>query len=192
MKIAHYLPLIFIALTTVNAREFKHQGAKTALIQYELSVKKAQKEYDAKIKAAQGQLAVKLELALKDATRKGDLDEAIKIRDASEALENKPGPKRRYPIGIWKIKHTPTAWGHGYKFDGTNVTYRISNTTGEKVDGPFKLISRNGDILIHFVSENRIERFTFAGSALFVEHFHPASDYPNGRPQVIGRGVKNR
>ncbi|MBM79395.1 MAG: hypothetical protein CMJ78_02220 [Planctomycetaceae bacterium] len=79
-------------------------------------------------------------------------------------------------VGNWTVTYT----------NGTQHTREIH--ASQKVNESDELVEENGDILI--VYENVIERLTLVDDKLFVEHFNPRTNYPNGTPSVIGVALR--
>lgn len=67
---------------------FRNSKAKGATVRYERSLEKARSDYDRQIEAAQKEYIAALNSALDEVTRSGNLDEAVKIRNAKDALLN--------------------------------------------------------------------------------------------------------
>jgi hypothetical protein len=66
---------------------FKNTKAKVAQKKYNDAVEKAKKEYDDKVAKAQEVYKKDLDAALKDEMKKGDLDEANKIKEVIDSFE---------------------------------------------------------------------------------------------------------
>jgi hypothetical protein len=104
--------------------EFKHPVAK-----------KAKATLDAAIAAAYKAYAADLENALKSATVAGDLDEALKIREAIKALLNLAN-ERKTLLGTWLFRKK-NGWKAEWTFhaDGT-----VTSTAGIKL-GMWKTVT---------------------------------------------------
>lgn len=83
--------ILTVTLLSGITDQITHPAAKTALNQHKSALAIAQREYEAKVKAADRQLITKLDKALKDATQKGHLDEALRIRAAKQAVGSNKG-----------------------------------------------------------------------------------------------------
>ena len=78
--------------------------------------------------------------------------------------------------GRWVVSYT----------NGTQHTREIH--ADQRVNESDEIVRQGDDILIVF--PDVIERITLSGDRLFVEHFNPASDYPNGVPAVMGTALR--
>lgn len=81
--------VLVLAVSSVFADdEFKSARAKRAKRDYDEEIEDAKKEYEKKVERAKKKYAKKLDEALKYETRKGNLEEAIKIKKVKEGLED--------------------------------------------------------------------------------------------------------
>jgi len=189
---------------------FKSKTAKSALKSYSGEIAKLNKQDEAELKKLEDehkqrrkkrrlQLIMELEKALDEATKSGDLDDAIKIRDAIKVLKKgaeppnisgplefgKSGDRPKYPTGVWRIM-----WPNGserlYRFSGKKVKAEDSNASWKRTGS---LTQKKSDLYLEFPSDDAIERLSMVGDRLFVEHWEPKSTYPKSDPKFVGRAV---
>ena len=117
-----------------------------------------------------------LKAELDAATKAGDLGRAVALRDRVKKLEEgpdsfkegvrpKPGSKPRLVVGTWKIEYHP---------NGAPRTYKVLASGEIEFDGQRFALRPSGHSWIFDSRDNKIERITFIGDAVFVEHFNPA------------------
>jgi hypothetical protein len=126
---------------------------------------------------------------MRAATRAGDLDEANRIKAAidelNEASEGAGGG--RDPVGRWDIHYS----------NGVDRTYEIRPdgsvawTDGDGHRGQGRLQRLDGGWLMAEDSKGNAERIAVAGDRLYIEHFHPASRYPNERTRTMAVGTRS-
>lgn len=122
--------------------EFKHPDAK-----------KAKAALDAAIVSAHKTYAADLENALKSATMSGDLDEALKIREAiNKALKDSAADstlnlanERKTLVGVWAVRKK-----NGYKAEWTfHADGTVTSTAGVKL-GMWSVETDNRRVFVHW------------------------------------------
>jgi hypothetical protein len=89
---------------------------------------------------------------------------------------------------MWKITYTNDAERlYLIQKDG-----KVIGTAGdEKLNG--RIRRKGKTLLLTFDGEDKVERLTpGTDGRLFLEHYHPASDYPDKKPMHIGIGVRQK
>ena len=114
---------LVIAAEKANLWKFKSARATRAKTGYDAQLKLATGQYHNLLKAARTNLLRNLDQAIKEATKAGELDDALKIRQARKAAEEGPSlaappptpPKPQPPAAAKPPKNAKT-WGkHHYK-----------------------------------------------------------------------------
>jgi hypothetical protein len=177
----------FVLAEQAATSDFKLPSAQAAKHKYDAALRKADEEHVRQIKDAKKVFLDDLDAALKEATRAVNLPEANKIDQAIKQLKSGEYPPQRKAAGaisgIWEITYT-------------SGVVRVYDLTSEKdirwkengrIMGKGRLLKDNGDIVID-LHDGKRDRITFAGERLFVEHFNPAAEYPNGRAAAMGVG----
>lgn len=88
--------------------------------------------------------------------------------------------------GEWKVTYTHDAVRE-YKIDKDGwVTFEEEKLKGQ--------IKRKGPaLLLEFEGDDRLERLTLGTDGrLFVEHYNPKGDFPDGKAKHIGIGVRQK
>jgi hypothetical protein len=96
-----------------------------------------------------------------------------------------PGAKDKNPIppGVWTVTYHPNRAVRAYTVtaDG-DVSFSESTTKA-------KLTVKDREVTLDF-DDGKLERWTVGHDGrLFVEHFNPRANYPDGQPDQIGIGV---
>jgi len=173
------LMLVVSEITFANDWTFKSAKARSALKNYKAAETKRTHESNKQAKQNRFDLILSMEEALSAETKAGNLDGAVRIRDAIKALRAGETPTSIDNVlpnllGTWKVTYT----------NKTEHTRRIEKN--KLVNGNSQLLVKNGDVIIDF--QEVIERITLVEDKLFVEHFKPKSTYPDGNPVVMGIG----
>jgi hypothetical protein len=181
---------IVIAIAFCEAQDIPDPGltsalARGAMRKYDLALKEARDEYDAKTLKARRTAVQELEIAIKDITQAGNLDEAnrinalIKDLDAADTGESSTAPLK----GKWEVTFN-TGARHTYTMrDGMIVEQR-----GNEKPSTLKLKRNGNDVIAE--SGDDIERFTVMGNRLVVEVFRPRSRYPNQYAEYVAVGKR--
>lgn len=118
--------------------------ARAATATFERAVTKADAEHAQTIDAAQRAYAANLAEAKADATRAGNLDEAVRIRDAIDAL--KAGTASAKPLDA-RLAGTRWAWHKDGRDTGVRVVffgggvYQMIEPDGAKRSGRWRIVS---------------------------------------------------
>jgi hypothetical protein len=162
-------------------------GERMADQEYQAALDAAQADFDNAATAAHKKLRDSLKEELESATKAGDLDRALALRERVKKLEDdgpdtfkdgarpKSGGKPRLVVGTFKIDYHPNGGSRTYK---TFANGEIEN------EGKRYTLRPSGPSWILDSRDNKIERITFIGDAIFVEHFNPAKAFPF--PTVVG------
>jgi hypothetical protein len=112
---------------------------------------------------------------------------AIGCVPCSLALAQEPGDTRIGVLaGEWKITYTHDAVRvYAIEMDG-RVSFAEENLKGQ--------IRRKGAmLLLVFEGDDRLERLTLGTDGrLFVEHYNPKGDFPEGKAKHVGIGVRQK
>jgi hypothetical protein len=182
LSIASCLIAAGAAGPAADDRRLKTAAANAALRKYDATVAKAKADYDKAVRPAR-ELAVKeLTDAMKAATRAGDLNEANEINAAIAALNAAAqGGADGGLVGTWDVLYSN---GHRrtYKLfpDGTVEWVGTRRTA--------KAFQRGGDLLLE-IESGKLERLSAWNGRLVLEHYYPATHYPNDPPDQIGFGT---
>jgi hypothetical protein len=159
------------APAAVQAKKVYDQQLKWAQAQFDQASAKARTDYLASLKAS-------LQLAL----RGGNLEESNRIDAEMKAVQEgaaKPKDDKDEPfslVGKWD-----------FRYNNGTVNERIIGKDG-KVEGGGTVKKVGKDTIIDWGTV--IERITPAGDRLFVEHYHPSSDYGRKVAATMGEGVR--
>jgi hypothetical protein len=124
------LVLVLVVSTVFADDEFKSVKAKRAKKDYDEEVEDAKKEYEKKVERAKKKYAKKLDEALKYETRKGNLEEAVKIKKVKEGLEDtKNKDDNDWIVGIWKSTWSSRTNQLVYEIDKNQNLKKISGVT---------------------------------------------------------------
>ena len=159
---------------------------------YDESVAAAQLVYDKKLKAATSDLVRDLNGALKQALKAENLDRANEIRamiDEAQASNEDDDDKVSIVAelaGEWQVFYCSNARRtYVIKADGSvDWTAPGSGRRG-------RLRNVNGDTVIEF-GDDRLERWTYGGGRIWIEHYNPKGQYPKGPPTLIGVAARGR
>jgi hypothetical protein len=173
---------IFAAVATVDDLESSRKD-------FAVAVRKAQSQYDVSVKSAADVLRVRVQAALDRATKEGDLDRALALRSEVQRLgsDSLPlfGASGEVLPGTWRITYHPNGVQRTYvvKSNG-EVTCIEANVRGR--------LKKDGSSLFLDFEDDRLERLTFVGSRLFLEHFYPKDSFPKICQVGIGEAVAAR
>jgi hypothetical protein len=119
------------------APDFKSAQVRAARAQFNTRVAEIQQESNTKITAARKQYIAELQKAKEDATRRADLDEAVRIRDELAAMQ-KELPAQTAPLTPWKAREALAAdlAGTSWKLGGNpDLTLMADGTTSPHPEG---------------------------------------------------------
>jgi hypothetical protein len=162
-------------------------GERKADHDYQAALDAAQADFDKATSAAHKKLHDALKEELEMATKAGDLDRALALRDRMKKLDDdgpdtfkegtrpKSGGKPRLVAGTWKLDYHP---------NGAPRSYKISANGDLEWEGKHFTLRPSSQSWILDSRDNKIERITFIGDAIFVEHFNPAKSFP--LPVLVG------
>lgn len=157
----------------VQAKKVYDQQLKWAQAQYDQAAAKARTDYLASLKAS-------LQLALKG----GNLEESNRIDAEMKAVAESAGKPKEDD----KNEITSLVGKWDFRYNNGTVNERVIGKDG-KVEGGGVVKRIGKDTVIDWGTV--IERITPAGDRLFVEHFHPSSDYHAKKvAATMGEGVK--
>ncbi len=176
--------------------EPRSAAAKAAIRKYDKAMEKAMQAYSREAEIAKKGAATELAVALKAATRAANLEEANRIKAMIEGLDDEVGlgngsaPDVRagkFPHGTWEVTYL-NGNRHLYGFDGRGS---VRCSLSGRVIHSGKLRREDHDLIATFDGDI-IERFSFAGDRLFVEHFRPANRYPDASASDIATGLPTK
>jgi hypothetical protein len=113
--------------------------------------------------------------------------------DVDIGARNKPAgspaladPQGKY-VGDWTISYTHGAV-RSYSIDKDGKVSGMANEL--QLNGKIEL--KDAMLLLTFDGEDKLERLTLGtnGNVMFIEHYHPKSDFPDGKAAHFGIGVR--
>ena len=144
---------------------------------YERAASAAQVAYHKAMKAASDRYAGELDAAMAEATRAGDLEEALAIRAEKETIGRDDSAD-----GLWKVSYSTGA---------TRLLYVRGSKCWRMIlseDGTVERNSGGRSVLRH---GEEVDVAAFTGDAVRILHFHPAASYaPKGKPKATAAGVR--
>lgn len=184
-----YIPSVQFLFSIIATLALVVIASRTGAQEKTGEMERAQKEYQAKLAKAHGDYVALLRDLVEKRTKAGDLEGAIVIRHELqetqargpfklyEPMKDKKAPLKRSVAGVWR-----------FSYGNKTAHVRTIDADGKVDGGGGNLSVRGDDLVIQFATV--IERLTLAGDRLLVEHYNPASDYPNKPPDQIGIGVR--
>jgi predicted nuclease of predicted toxin-antitoxin system len=188
------LPDAFACALAASLLAYSQQaqrGIEDERIAFHETLREAQQEYDAVVRKSSDRFKEKLRAAVAVETKAGNLDKAVALRGEADALE-KPGPPlfgnaTDLPLslativpGTWDVAYYPNHWRRRYVIQPNGEV----SCEAEKLKGK---IARKADSLVLDFGDGKLERLTFAGRRLFIEHYIPKDSYPT-EPNQVGIG----
>jgi hypothetical protein len=154
--------------------------------EFATAVQKAQAQYDAAVKSAADVHRARVQAALDRATKAGDLDRALGLRSELQGLGGDVlplfGASGEVVPGRWRITYFPNGVRRTYVVKSSGeVTCTEANLKGR--------LRRDGSSVFLDFEEGKLERLTFAGSRVFVEHFNPKESFPQICQVGVGESV---
>lgn len=161
----------------------------TAVGEYTRATKQARTTLDKAYDQAVKDYTKGLKIELAEAVRR-EWKESQAPMVVAKAPEKGPPPKAdpvskgKWIVGRWEITYTPNRSKRAYIIaaDGSLV---VERENGE--DLKFRIRQKGGELFLDF-SDDKVERLTFAGNRLFIEHFAPAGNLERNVPDQIGIG----
>jgi hypothetical protein len=161
----------------------------TAVGEYTRATKQARtaldKAYDQAVKEYTKALKIESAEAVRSEWKESQAPMVVaKVPEKNLPPKADPVPKGKWIAGRWEISYTPNRSKRAYIIaaDGSLV---IERENGE--DLKFRIRQKGGELFLDF-SDDKVERLTFAGNRLFIEHFAPAGDLARNVPDQIGIG----
>lgn len=143
--------------------------------QYRDAVRKAQQDHDAAIEAAAAKLRTRLQAAIEQATKARQMDTVKTLLAELESLA--PGA---LPVFGTKGDVVQGTWSVAYHAGGAKRTY-VVKAGGEVACAELGLSGsirqENGKLMLD-LHDGKLERLTFAGGRMFVEHYDPKDSFP--------------
>jgi hypothetical protein len=175
-----------IAPSSEPGWDFQAPAAREAKATFDAARRKAEADFASALSTTRKALVEDLEAVMKEATRAGDLDEALKLRAALESLrkEETAASRRRegsacLPVGRWSVDFTNgVSEACEIRKEGTASVVEPQRTSGGRVE------ARDNSVLIVY-DDDRLERWTPAGNGMIVEHWFPIARFPSASP-VLG------
>lgn len=85
--------------------------------------------------------------------------------------------------GVWSVRYA-SGGKRAYRF----VNRAVTETSGTRLRGQVR--SQDGEWFLDF-NDRKLERLTFAGDRIFVEHWDPANGFGRTHPTLIGIAARN-
>ena len=188
MRAAVIATLLLLPYLACAAEPPKKEAVSKSDAAFATAITEAQAAYNLAIVDAHKKLKADLDRDLQTATKAADLDRAVAIRDRLRKMEDdgpdvfkegkRPGNKPRIVAGSWKMEYHP---------NGTTRAFKVSETGILEIDGKRVALKPYGESWLYDFGNDKLERWTFAGSRLFVEHYSPSNTFPT-KPNQIGLG----
>jgi hypothetical protein len=177
-----------LAQPEADSPPFKSQSVRTGRTAYDAALEKAREEYASKAGTARKKYLEILDLATRQATRDGDLDEANRLKAESELVAAEDFTDD-FPslFGAWRVR-----WNQDlrvrYEFhrDG-----RVVRETWREEPARGQLRKANDDLVIDFPN-GELVRVNLAGPRLILEWYERSGSYPADYPGRYGTGVSVR
>ena len=190
----------------VDLNDLETRSAKSAVSTYQRKVESAKKVYEKEISAAEkdyaelidkerNKLIEELEAALKKETSSGNLEEAIKLKDAIASLKSQtstPNQQSGQLLGFWKIQYNDGAvrFNQFLLQNGQPAVVRYVNPRDKSSDKGTVMI-QDGTVVVKYERYPAVERFNLNGERLFVEHWTVSGDSSIDRyPNLLGIATK--
>lgn len=161
-------------------------------LEFATTVRKAQTDYDAAVQAAAEKLRPRLQIALERATKARQIDVAKTLMAELDGL----GAGALPVFGAGGGDAVPGTWSIKYHPNGVRRTYvvkpngDVSCTEGTSAFTG-KIKKEGADLLLDF-NDGKLERLTFAGNRVFVEHYDPKGSFPQLAQVAIGESAAGR
>lgn len=160
--------------------------------EYKAALVAAQADYNKAVQKASEAHKAKLTALQSELTKSGALDGAVSVREELKTLEpgqlplfsegkDDPTARSRYISGTWKLRHHPNRSVRTYVIGpGGDVHFVEENLRG--------LLVANGSTFLLDFGEGKIERVTFGGGRMFVEHYNPKANLARKpeHPDAVG------
>ena len=189
-----HAPSIFVALAIMMASSepvglVARDDLDKARQQYQESVHKAQQDYNAAVEAAAGKLRVRIQAALEQATKARQMDVAKSLLAELDTLApgalQLPGTRTEVVPGTWRVTYHPGSVRRTY------VIKAAGDVTCEELSLSGSIRQDKGSLLLD-LHDGKLERLTFAGGRVFVEHFDPKDSFPTLSLVGIGEIVSSK
>lgn len=185
------LTLLLTCITIVGAAPIPVDDVpakvKLAAVEYNNAMARAKASYDADSARASRAFLSQLERAKALYMRDSDLEGANAVQ---AMIDNFDGAGSSALDGDWAIKYLNGAT-RVYRLDGSKfeaVSATGTNGRSETVKGEIES-RKDNEVVIRF-TDGKLERITLAGERLLVEHFNPASGFPDSFV-MLGRGQRS-
>lgn len=157
--------------------------------EFTAAVLKAQKDYDATVHGAADRLRPQVQAALERATKEHRLDLSKSLIAELHGLG-----AAALPVFGGDGKVAPGTWRVAYHPNGVTRTYVVTADGAVScAEGALRgRIRRDGADMFLDLDDGKLERITFAGGRMFVEHFNPKTSFPQLAEVGIGESIASR
>jgi hypothetical protein len=184
--------VVLLGLITVTGSDCPNRSLDDldkARQQYRDTVKKAQKDYDATVETAAAKLREHLLTAIQQAAqaRQAETTKALSAELETLAAGSLPvfGAKGSVGQGTWRVVYHPSDAKRTY------VVKPGGEVACEELGLAGKIRQEEGSLMLD-LHDGKLERLTFAGGRVFVEHFDPKESFPRPAQVGIGESVSAR
>ncbi|HLQ38302.1 MAG TPA: hypothetical protein VK348_10890, partial [Planctomycetota bacterium] len=143
--------------------------------QYREAVHKLQQDYDTAVEAAAAKLRVRIQAALEQATKARQTDSAKSLLAELDSLASGAlpvfGSKGDVVPGTWRVVYHPGNVRRTY------VVKPGGEVACEELGLSGNIRQEKGSLFLD-LHDGKLERLTFAGARVFVEHFDPKDSFP--------------
>lgn len=180
----------------LNAIEFKSKTAKDAVREYLRWEGKAVEAFEKEKKKATMELLTGLEDAFKKEKSRGEIDEALKIRNTIEEIEKQSIPstssiESKY-IGRWNLKYSAGAI-HQVEIRKSGTKLYFSLVRDGNISNPEQgeIVIKENAAWMTFEQGKRVSRFHVDGERIIAEHWYlPNSKNTSSFPEQFIIGVR--
>ncbi|HZK80327.1 MAG TPA: hypothetical protein VFC46_04650 [Humisphaera sp.] len=175
------------AATTVTSERPKSPQAVAAIDKYDRAIRSDADDRQNAVLRAQSTLIAELKPARAAAMKRTDLDEANRIDAALKAAE---GGATEYSGAPTQLP-PPSSW-HIFYSNGVRTEYVIdrAGTVARSDNHVSKLQPDSAGSYVASWDDGKVERLTFMHGQLFIEHFDPASLFPDKAPSNVAIGMR--
>ena len=168
---------VILVAGPVHAQQFKSDPARRAMAAFHQTETRARAVFDRAMSSARSRLKRGLEAAKTDATKAGNLEEAVKIALAVKHLTTPSKAPRvtKSLVGKWRFRFPKDTKSRIIVFARDGLV-EVTANDGKVVKG--RLTQRGGDVFIAF--PRNYDRVTVHGNRLFLESYRK-KETPNNR-----------
>ncbi|MCA9052271.1 MAG: hypothetical protein KDA75_00470 [Planctomycetaceae bacterium] len=172
---------------SADAPVFKLSTVRAARSDLDTSLTGAFKQFDDSFRAAQQKYLAAVDVAVKQATRDGDLAEANKLSIEQKLVADSPiGGGVPSLVGAWNVRWSAKGFTPYTFSDNGDVLRQLKDAPTAGV------LRRRGDDLIIDFGDQSIMRVNLTRPRLILEYWEKQTDFPHRYPNQIGVGERIR